>query len=60
MIIVILQRHPEDHEGMRAAIQKICPELEKDTHIFSHLSDAKDTIKVKGDLFHKKEKMCLL
>ena len=56
MLIVILQRRPEDQEGLLAAIQSICPDMEKNTHIFSYLKDAKDAIKTKGSLFEKKEK----
>lgn len=56
MIIVILQRRPEDRDGMMEAIREVCPKLEKDTHVFSHLTEAKDIIKVEGGLFSKKEK----
>ena len=56
MHIVILQRRPEDKDGILEAVNKICPEYLMDIHIFTHLSDAKDAIKTEGGLFKKKKK----
>ena len=55
MHIVILQRLPDDLEKIKAAMEKVCPELVEGTAFFSYLKDAKSCISTKKKFLAKRE-----
>ena len=55
MQIVILQRLSKDLEKIRAAMEKVCPELLQDTVFFSYIQDSKASISIKKRFLSKRE-----